>query len=182
VKMLRPWPTKVSRPLADYRVFTVRSDLKTSPRTGNEHDFFVIDCVNWVNVIALTPDDKMVMVEQYRHGSNTIELEIPGGMMDGGEGPLETGCRELREETGYVGENPLVIGQNYPNPAIMTNTCFTLCVRNCACTHATELDPGEDIATRLIPLAQIPELVANGTILHSLVIVALYQFNLWRKP
>ena len=68
--------------LGDFRIFTVRSDRKVSPRTEAEHDFFVIDCANWVNVIAVTPEQQLVMVEQYRHGSNTVELEIPGGMID----------------------------------------------------------------------------------------------------
>jgi hypothetical protein len=60
----------------------LRADRKLSPRTQAEHDFYVIDSNNWVNVIAITPDQKLVMVEQYRHGSNTVELEIPGGMID----------------------------------------------------------------------------------------------------
>ena len=102
--MIKPWPKISSKPVGDFRIFTIRTDLKVSPRTGREHDFYVIDSVNWVNVIAVTPDEKLVMVEQYRHGSNTVELEIPGGMMDPGETlPLATGLRELREETGYEG-------------------------------------------------------------------------------
>src|SRR2546426_12390508 len=80
--MLIPWNKISSQPVGDFRIFTIRSDEKISPRTGEKHDFFVIESVNWVNVVALTPGEQLVMVEQYRHGSNTIELEIPGGMMD----------------------------------------------------------------------------------------------------
>ena len=80
--MIRPWQTIRSKLIGDFRIFKLRSDVKISPRTGKEHDFFVLDSVNWVNVIAVTPAQKLVMVEQYRHGSNTVELEIPGGMMD----------------------------------------------------------------------------------------------------
>src|SRR6266851_7372132 len=98
--MLKPWLKISSQPLGDFRIFTIRSDRKLSPRTQQEHDFFVIDSVNWVNVIAVTPDQRLVMVEQYRHGSNTVELEIPGGMMDADEtDPVKTAVRELREET-----------------------------------------------------------------------------------
>ena len=79
---LRPWKKIGSKQIGDFRIFTLRSDRKISPRTQQEHEVFVIDCVNWVNVIAVTPDRQLVMVEQYRHGSDTIELEIPGGMMD----------------------------------------------------------------------------------------------------
>src|SRR6266705_739524 len=103
--MLKPWEKISSQPLGDFRIFTLRSDRKISPRTRQEHDFFVIDSVNWVNVIALTPDHHLVMVEQYRHGSDTVELEIPGGMIDSTDSaPEATGQRELREETGYEGE------------------------------------------------------------------------------
>ena len=84
--MITPWKKLGSKPLGDFRIFTLRSDRAISPRTGQEHEFFVIDCVNWVNVVALTPDERLVMVEQYRHGSNTVELEIPGGMVDREDG------------------------------------------------------------------------------------------------
>ena len=92
--MIKPWKKIGSRPAGDFRIFTIRSDRKISPRTQQEHDFYIIDAVNWVNVIALTPDRQIVMVEQYRHGSDTIELEIPGGMMDASDGSPEiTGQR-----------------------------------------------------------------------------------------
>src|SRR5690242_4209224 len=116
---VKPWERVASRRVGDFRVFTIRSDLKVSPRTGRQHDFYVIESVNWVNVIALTRTGQLVMIEQYRHGSNTVELEIPGGMMDPEDSsPLEAGLRELREETGYEGTQAEVIGQIYANPAI----------------------------------------------------------------
>ena len=180
--MIKPWLKKSSRPLGDFRIFTLRSDVKISPRTGEAHDFFVIDSVNWVNVIALTPDNQLIMVEQYRHGSNTIELEIPGGVMDPGEtSPVATGLRELREETGYEGNPAEVIGKVFANPAIMSNTCFTIRVQNCHLIHSVDLDGGEDIITRLVPVAEIPHLVKSGQIQHSLVVVALYHFDLWQR-
>ncbi len=180
--MIKPWEKISSRPMGDFRIFTIRSDRKISPRTQQPHDFFVIDSVNWVNVIAVTPDQQLVMIEQYRHGSDTVELEIPGGMMDAGDGsPEKTALRELREETGYEGENPGLIGQVFPNPAIMSNVCFTVLIENCHCVHPVEFDHGEDLITRLIPVADIPKLVASGKIQHSLVVVALYHFELWQR-
>jgi len=180
--MIKPWQKLSSRPVGDFRIFSIRSDRKISPRTQQEHDFFVIDCVNWVNVIGLTPDQQLIMVEQYRHGSNTVELEIPGGMMDASDAsPEATGTRELREETGYEGQNPLLIGRIFPNPAIMSNLCFTVMLDNCHCIHPVEFDHGEDLITRLVPIADIPQLVSSGKIRHSLVVVALYHFELWRR-
>lgn len=179
---IKPWEKLSSKPVGNFRVFTIRSDLKVSPRTGKEHDFYVIESVNWVNIVALTTDGKIVMIDQYRHGSNTVELEIPGGMMDPEDAsPLEAGLRELREETGYEGTQAEVIGQIYANPAIMNNTCYTVLVRGCELKHNTELDHGEDLATRLVEMKEIPDLVRSGRIGHSLVVVALYHFELWQR-
>lgn len=180
--MIQPWPKLRSRPVGDFRIFKLRSDIRRSPRTGQEHDFYVLETVDWVNVIAVTRDQHLVMVEQFRHGSDTVELEIPGGMMDPGEtSPVVTGVRELREETGYEGENARLIGDILPNPAIMSNTCHTVLVENCELKHATGFDHSEDIATRLVPVDEIPTLVRTGRIRHSLVVVALYHFELLRK-
>lgn len=179
---IKPWKKIGSQPVGKFRIFSIRSDLVVSPRTQQTHDVYVIDCVNWVNVIALTPDRQLVMIEQYRHGSQTVELEIPGGMVDAYDAsPVAAGIRELREETGYEGRNPRLLGRVFPNPAIMSNTCFTVIVENCQCRHPVKFDHGEDLATRLVPLADLPQLVASGKIQHSLVVVALYYFDLWQR-
>lgn len=180
--MIRPWQKLDSKPKGDFRIFTVRSDQKVNPRTGQTHDFYIIDCVDWVNVLAITPQQELVMVEQYRHGSNTVELEIPGGIMDAEDAsPVATGVRELREETGYEGENPRLLGNTFSNPAIMSNTTHTVLVENCTLRHETALDSGEDLVTRLVPVADVRRLVADGKIKHPLVVVALYLFDLWQK-
>jgi len=180
--MIKPWQKISSKPIGDFHIFTLRTDRKVSPRTGAEHDFYVLDSVNWVNVVAVTPEQQLVTIEQYRHGSDTVELEIPGGMMDAHESsPVATGIRELREETGYAGENARLIGRIFPNPAIMSNTCFTLLVENCRCVHPVQFDHSEDLITRLVPVADAPRLVAEGKITHSLVAVALYHFELWQR-
>lgn len=180
--MIKPWDKLGSEPVGDFRIFTIRSDRKRSPRTQQAHDFYVIDCVDWVNVVAITPEQQLVMIEQFRHGSNTVELEIPGGMMDPeDESPMEAGLRELREETGYEGCDAMLLGKVYPNPAIMSNTCHTVLVRDCRCVHPLQLDQGEDLVTRLVPVPEIPAMIASGKIGHSLVVVALYYFDLWQR-
>lgn len=180
--MIKPWQKTGSRPLGDFRIFTIRADAKVSPRTSQAHEFYVIDSVNWVNVIALTPKKELIMVEQYRHGSNTVELEIPGGMMDAeDESPAATGARELREETGYTGERARIIGEVFPNPAIMSNICYTVLVENCVCSHEVQFDHGEDLMTRLVPWAEVPRLVARGKIKHSLVIAGIYHYDLMAR-
>ena len=135
--MIKPWTKTRTKALGNFRIFSLRSDEKISPRTNEPHEFFIIDCVNWLNVVAITPDQKLVMIEQFRHGSNTVELEIPGGTMDVVDAsPVATAIRELREETGYEGQNATVIGEIFPNPAIMSNTCYTVLVENCEKTSS----------------------------------------------
>jgi 8-oxo-dGTP pyrophosphatase MutT (NUDIX family) len=180
--MIQPWRKISSRPLGDFRIFSLRADLKISPRTGREHEFFVMDSVNWVNVVAITPDQQIVLVEQYRQGTDTVELEIPGGIMDARDAsPEATGCRELREETGYEGARPRIIGKLFPNPAIQSNTCFTILVEHCRPAGPVQFDSGEDLITRLVPVAEAAALVAAGKIRHALVISALYYYELWKK-
>lgn len=180
--MIEPWKKVSSKPAGDFRIFKIRSDIHVNPRTGREHDFFVLDSVNWVNVIAVTPDQQLVMVEQFRVGSNTVELEIPGGMMDPHEtDPVATAVRELREETGYEGERARILGQIWSNPAILSNRTYTVLIENCRLVHDVEFDHGEDLSTRLMPAAEIPRLVASEKIGHSLVVVALYHFDLWQR-
>ncbi len=180
--MITPWKKISSKPVGDFRIFKLRSDLCINPRTGKEHDFYVLDSVNWVNVIALTPNQQLVMVQQFRHGSGTVELEIPGGMMDPHEtDPVATAVRELREETGYEGEQARLLGKIHSNPAILSNTTFTVLIENCRLQHAVEFDSGEDLNTLLVPVADIPQLVADEKIGHSLVVVALSYFDLWQR-
>jgi ADP-ribose diphosphatase len=180
--VIKPWKKISSKFIGDFRIFKLRSDVKISPRTGKEHDFYVLDSVDWVNIIAVTPNQQLVMIEQYRHGSNTVELEIPGGMMDTGEtDPAATAVRELREETGYEGDHARLLGRIHSNPAIMNNVTYTVLIENCRLKHAVEFDQGEDLVTRLVPVAGISKLVADEKIGHSLVVVALYYFDLWQR-
>ncbi|HEY1788218.1 MAG TPA: NUDIX hydrolase [Verrucomicrobiae bacterium] len=180
--MSRPWKKISTKQLGDFRIFKLRSDTYISPRTEKEHDFFVLESVHWVNVIAITPDQQLVMVEQFRFGSGRVELEIPGGMMDPDEtDPVATAVRELREETGYEGERARMLGRIQANPAILNNICYTVLIENCQLKHPVEFDQGEDLVTTLVPVSEIPKLVADEKIGHSLVVVALYYFDLWKK-
>jgi ADP-ribose pyrophosphatase len=180
--MIQPWKRIASQPAGDFQIFTARWDDKLSPRTGQVHRFVVLDSHDWVNIVAVTPDQKLVMVEQYRQGTDTVELEIPGGLLNGpDESPLAAGLRELREETGYEGEGGRVLCVQLPNPAYQSIRCHTVLVLNCTCRHPLEWDHGEDLVTCLVPVDDIPGLIQSGRIRHSIIIAALYQFELWRR-
>ncbi len=174
---LKDWPRLKSHILGDYRIFRLRQDTRVSPRTGQEHNFFVLDTGDWVNVVPVTPDDKIVLIRQFRHGIARVTLEIPGGMVDGDELPASTARRELLEETGYEAEEMIHIGTVTPNPAILSNHCHTFLARNARWVSQPSLDGSEDIRVEMVDAAKVPELITSGQITHALVIAAFYFYS-----
>ncbi len=163
-------------------VFDVYKEKTVCPRNDFSSDFYVIECPNsWVNVVAVTDSDEIVMIQQYRAGTKKIELEIPGGLVDKGELPLNAGIRELEEETGYIGRNAKVIGKVCPNPALQGNSCYTVLVEGVSKKKALSLDDAEDIETILVPVKKIKDIVFKGEISHGLVLNALYFFELYNQ-
>jgi len=176
--MIKPWPCIRSQTHPSFRVFSIRTDTAVSPRTGMEHDFYIIESMDWINIIPLTADHQVVMVRQYRHGSKEVTLEIPGGLVDPGDTPEEAAARELLEETGYQAEEVVKIGVVNPNPAIFSNRCYTFIARNVKKVRNPMPDQTEDIEAVLIPLVDIPELIRKGKIDHTIVIAAFYLYFL----
>ena len=176
--MIKPWKCIRSQPVQSFRVFSIRTDTAISPRTGMEHDFYIIETRDWVNIIPLTADHQVVMVKQCRHGSRTVTLEIPGGLVDPGDTPIEAAVRELQEETGYQGDEMVEIGVSNPNPAIFNNRCYTFLARNVRKARGPFPDSTEDIEVVLIPLVDIPGLIRRGKIDHAIVISAFYWYFL----
>ena len=95
--MIQEWNRIKSDNVFSCRVFSVRKDISVSPYTSREHDFYVIEAPSWVNVIAFTENMQIVLIEQYRHGISSNTIEIPGGMVDQGEKPINSAKRELLE-------------------------------------------------------------------------------------
>ena len=179
--VVQPWQITSSEQVLDCRIFKVRKDVTINPRTGRPHDMFVVESPNWVNIIPLTPDDQVVMVEQWRHGTRSIHLETPGGLMDVGETPEQCARRELLEETGHEAGEVLRLGTVHPNPAIQSNLQHYVLATNCRRVAELRLDHTEDIAVRLVPLAEVPDMIRTGKITHSVVVGGFYWLELHRR-
>lgn len=178
---MKPWLKVHSEQIADCRVFTVHKKLsyKASGNTERTHDFYVFHSGDWVNIIPLTENNEVVLIEQYRHGTEGFTLEIPGGSVDAEDpSPLYAAERELLEETGYMAGSWEPLGQSHPNPAIQSNLCHTFIARNVRQIEIPQFMGTEEIAIRLVPLEQIPQLVREGVITHALVMVAFYWLSL----
>lgn len=175
------WKRIKSEEIADCRVFKIRKDFCERGSDQKAGAFFVIESPDWINVIALTKDKQVVLIEQFRHGIEQIILEIPGGMVDQGELPKDAARRELLEETGFSSKKFIYLGKSHPNPAISNNEMFHFLALDCEKTEKTTFDEHESIVTKLVPLAEIENLAASGKITHSLVIAAFYYFNLQKN-
>ena len=174
--MGEPWTFLHSKILYTCRIFSLRKEGYRSPRTGREHDFFLLDSTDWVNIIPRTADGRIILVKQYRIGTKDFSLEIPGGMLDEGDDPAGAAARELAEETGYAGDEPVLLGIVHPNPAIQTNRCYTYLINNVVLKTSPQQDSTEDIQVQSASLHDIPRLIHEGKITHALVIAAFYWY------
>jgi ADP-ribose pyrophosphatase len=165
--------------VGSYRVLDVlRVELEDAAGSARG-DAFTVRCRDWCNVVAVTPADEIVLVWQYRFGTDALSLEIPGGVIDAGEDPLEAARRELFEETGYTADAFELLLEVEPNPAIQNNRCFSFLARGARPTGATRFDPMEELETTLLPVDRLPDLLDSGQVSHALVQGPLETF--WRK-
>ena len=177
-----PWDMHENNLHADCRIFEVRKQRLKRRSDGLEGEFFVLDTNDWVNVLALTPDDKIILVRQFRYGSKEQSLEPPGGVVERGEDPVVAGLRELQEETGYVGEEPKLLGVVRPNAAILSNRCHVILVRNAQKTAELNFDQHEELVTELYPVRELKEMVRRGEITHSIGLNSIMMLLLELDP
>jgi 8-oxo-dGTP pyrophosphatase MutT (NUDIX family) len=175
------WKTISRRTIAKNPFLTIEEHSREEDVSGKQGDFIIVQAPNWGNIVALTEEGAIVLVEQFRHGSETIELEVPGGVIGESEDPGEAVLRELTEETGYerTPESEFIkLGEITPNPAFIDNTCFMYLVTNVRLSGETSFDEHENIRVRLVPREAVDALVKSGEIRHALTAVSLYFLRL----
>jgi ADP-ribose pyrophosphatase len=177
----RKWEKVASTPVQDHRVFVLREDLCVSPRTGATHPFVVLDSPDWVAVVALTSDQRLILVKQYRHGSGEVSVELPGGLVDPGATPGEAARAELRQETGYGGGQWSKLGELSVVPALFNNRLHVFVARDVELLGEPSPDEAEDIEVQLLALDEARGMVAGGQLTHAQVVAGLYLYELKRK-
>ena len=176
------WKTRQIETLHSHKIFDLeRRELMVDDR---HRDVLVVAAPDWINVIPLLDDGRVVLIRQWRFGIEAPTLEIPGGMVDPGEDARTAASRELEEETGYRAAKLDPLGFTHPNPAFLTNRLTTWLATDLTptdCERKTFGVEGEEIQRELVPLERIPSLIREGQISHSLVVAAFHLFHLDRE-
>ena len=168
-----PWRVLSSEPGPEMPLFQVRFDQVVNPRNSVRRRAVVLESPDWCSVVALTSDDMLVLVRQYRFGTGAVTLEIPGGSVMEGEDHRHAAQRELLEETGYTSPDWVYLGAHEPNPAVHNNLVHHWFARGCTQTHDPSPSLGEDIRVETIPLARLKQAALEGEIRSALVVAAL---------
>ncbi len=153
---------------------TLRTDKCEMPNGHVVEDYYVLEYSNWVNAVAITEDNKVLMVHQYRHAAEIVSLEIPGGVIDPGEEPQQAMRRELLEETGYQFDDFELLSVVYANPSTANNHTYCYLARGGKKVQEQHLDEQEDIVVEELTLAEIKDLLLNNKIAQSLHCTGLF--------
>ena len=171
--MIKPWRVTASRTIFSSPWVTLRADDCINGKGVTVAPYYILEYADWVQVVAVTDDAQLVCVHQYRHGSASVNLELPGGVVDAGEtDPVQAARRELREETGYDGEGQL-LGTHFANPGTQNNRVFSVLVTNARRVQDQQLDGSEDIAVVLKPLASLEREGLNTMFRHIMHVASL---------
>ena len=165
------------------RVFSVKDTTCRSPE-GDTKSFSVIDAPDWAIIIPLLQEeaeDTFVMVHQWRHGSQCLSTEFPGGVIEKGEDPIEGARRELQEETGYVAGTIHKLGEFSPNPAIMKNRVHVFLATDLVKTGTQHLDADEYVDVERVPFTTVLSAMGKPPYVHALMASALTLFIQWKS-
>ncbi len=175
--MLKKWQTNSEKNIGNFRIFQLNSAQRINPSNQKIGEFYCLKSPNWVNIMPITKDNKIVFVKQYRHGSDSITIELPAGIIEPNEEPIAAARRECVEETGYESNlSPEFLGTILPNPAFMNNNCYCYFWKDCERKFEQSLDEFEDIEVLLLSVEETKDKIKSGEINHSLAVCNLLKY------
>jgi ADP-ribose pyrophosphatase len=170
---LRPWRIVSSEYRIDTKFLRLRVDRVELPSGVVVDEYFVRESHGFCIIFALTPDDDVLLVRQYKHGARQIITELPAGMIDAGEPPASCAARELTEETGYTGSAPEFVRTFLADPTNATAHFHLFVVRDAVCTHSQQFDVTEDIEVRRAPVDEVRAMALDGRIAGASQVAAV---------
>jgi ADP-ribose pyrophosphatase len=172
------WKTLSSEQIFKSGLVTLDKEKCEMPDGRIMPGYYIFRFPDWVNIVPVTSDQKILLIKQYRHATREIHWEVPGGAAHRGEDPKLAALRELEEETGYTSQKLIKVGENYPNPALQDNLVHTYLALDCEKKGAQKLDPYEEIELVPTPLDEVKKSLWQGNFNHNIVVASLYQsFN-----
>ena len=169
----RAWKVVRSEPGPELILFKTRFDWLANPRNQKIIRAVILEARDWVNVVALTPQERIVMVSQFRFGVRQLSLEIPAGLVDPGETPLQAAMRELDEETGYTAREWKSLGWSFPNPAFLNNRLHNFLALDAQRTRSPHPEDEEDLETSELTLDEIQRAIQTDDMRNSNTLLAL---------
>jgi 8-oxo-dGTP pyrophosphatase MutT (NUDIX family) len=170
---LEPWTTLESRPVLSDRWINVLAEKCQTSKGVEVAPYYVLDYPDWVHVVALTPERRIILTRQYRQGVRAFSVELPGGNMQNGESPVEAAARELAEETGYAGEPGQTIATHWVNAASHRNSVHTVLIRGAGKTRAPHVDAAEIVDAFEAPWTEAKDLALRGGIQAALHVASI---------
>ena len=162
------WTVEATETVHRDRWVSLRADACVNARGVPVAPYYVLEYSDWVNVLALSEDEQVIMVRQYRHGVGRVCVELPGGAVDEGESPAAALRRELLEETGFeVGQLEATVSLT-PNPATHDNWVHSFLARDCRRVADPRLDATEDIEVVTVPIPEFVERLLGGELAQAM--------------
>lgn len=172
---MKKWKTLTSEHIYKSPYGNLRKDKCELPNGMVINDYYVNEYDDWVNAIVITHDNKLVLVEQYRHAGNDFFMEIPAGKIEANESHEEGIIREVREETGYTSKRaPIKLGEFMVNPATQTNMVTTYLIRDAYQAYEQDLDGTEEITMELVDFEDFGRMLRENHIKTQLFTAIAY--------